>query len=85
MAKLAAAMARSRRDGLEDYVRSLEGAYEHALREKGIALVQDTTLSADEFQGAFRAALARHQSGDLDAALAAYEALVREQPDFPPL
>jgi protein O-GlcNAc transferase len=83
--KLAAAMARNRRDGLEDYVRSLEGAYEYALREKGIALTQDTTLSADEFQGAFRAALARHQAGDLDAALAAYEALVREQPAFPPL
>jgi predicted O-linked N-acetylglucosamine transferase (SPINDLY family) len=83
--KLADAMARSRRDGLEGYVRSLEAAYEHALREKGIVIAQDTALSADEFQGAFRTALARHEAGELEAAHTAYEALLLEQPDFPPL
>lgn len=83
--KLDEAMERSRRAGLEGYVRSLERAYEQALREKDVVIAQDTTLTADEFQGAFRTALAQHQAGDLDAALTAYEALAKEQPDFPPL
>lgn len=83
--KLAAATRNARDAGLEGYVRSLERAYEQALAAKGIAIDEAKTLSADEFQGAFRTALAAHQAGDLDTALAAYEGLVREQPDFPPL
>jgi predicted O-linked N-acetylglucosamine transferase (SPINDLY family) len=71
--------------GFEGYVRALERAYEHALAEKGIHLDEAGALTVDEFQTAFRAALAAHQAGDLDAALKSYEALTKEQPGYPPL
>jgi predicted O-linked N-acetylglucosamine transferase (SPINDLY family) len=83
--RLHEAMDTSRKHGLEGYVRALEEAYARALREKGIRLDDTASLTADEFQAAFRMALSAHQTGNLDAALQAYEALVKEQPGFPPL
>ncbi len=83
--KLLAATRASRAAGLQAYVSSLERAYESALKEKGVRLEETGTLSVDDFQTAFRAALAAHQAGDLDAALEAYEALTKEQPSYPPL
>jgi predicted O-linked N-acetylglucosamine transferase (SPINDLY family) len=84
-AKVAAAARRAGAEGLESHVRSLERAYLHALAEKGVRLEEAGSLTVDEFQTAFRAALAAHQAGDLDAALAAYETLIKEQPAYPPL
>lgn len=83
--KLRRAMQASRREGLAGYVRSLERAYEKALSQTGVRLEEAGSLTVDEFQGAFRTALAAHQAGELDAALEAYEVLVREQPAYPPL
>lgn len=85
VAKTGIAAETSRRGGLEGYVRSLERAYDRALAQKGIRLEEIGTLSVDEFQVAFRAALAAHQAGDLEAAQEAYEALLKEQSAHPPL
>ncbi|MCM2328486.1 MAG: tetratricopeptide repeat protein [Lysobacter sp.] len=85
VARVGAATRQAREAGLGDYVRSLERAYLGALAQKGVRLEEAGTLAVDEFQTAFRTALAAHQAGDLDEALKAYEALVKEQPSYPPL
>ena len=84
-ARIRAAAGPDRAAGMATYVRSLEGAYLRALDEKGVKLEEAGTLSADEFQTAFRSALSAHQAGELDRALEAYEALLKEQPTYPPL
>jgi predicted O-linked N-acetylglucosamine transferase (SPINDLY family) len=84
-ARVGAAMEASRRSGLEAYVRALERAFQHALAEKGVRLDEAAGMTVDEFQTAFRLALAAHQKGDTDAALEAYEILAKEQPGYPPL
>jgi predicted O-linked N-acetylglucosamine transferase (SPINDLY family) len=80
-----AAYASKLAQGHAGYVRALEAAYVHALGEKGVRLDSSSAMSVDEFQTAFRAALAAHQSGRNDEAILAYERLLAEQPDYPPL
>ena len=84
-AKVALATRQAREAGLGGHVRSLERAYLHALKEKGVRLEEAGTLAVDEFQTAFRAAHAPPHPGEGDEALKAYEALVKEQPSYPPL
>ena len=74
-----------RAEGHAGYVRALESAYERALAEKGVRLDASAAGTVDEFQKAFRAALVDHQADRKDAALLAYERLLLEQPDYPPL
>ena len=83
--KVAQAARHAAEAGLEAHVRALERAFLHALAEKGVRLEEAGTLTVDEFQTAFRLALAAHQAGELDEALKAYEALLKEQPAYPPL
>ena len=83
--RLREAMDASRARGLGGYVRALEDAYERTLSQKGVRLDENAALTADEFQTRFRTALAAHQAGQDDAALEAYESLVKEQPSFAPL
>jgi predicted O-linked N-acetylglucosamine transferase (SPINDLY family) len=71
--------------GLGGYVRSLERAYEDALRIKGVSLAEQGSIAVDEFQTLFRTALAEHKAGNIEAALNGYETLLREQPAYPPL
>jgi predicted O-linked N-acetylglucosamine transferase (SPINDLY family) len=84
-AKVRSAAEASGKAGLGGYVRSLERAYEQALVERKVGVEEEATLTVDQFQAAFRSALATHQAGNLDAALESYEALVKEQPEYPPL
>lgn len=72
-------------EGHAGYVRALEAAYLRALEEQGVRLESSATTTVDEFQTAFRAALAAHQAGRKDEAILAYERLLAEQPDYPPL
>jgi predicted O-linked N-acetylglucosamine transferase (SPINDLY family) len=80
-----AAWAAKLAEGHAGYARALEAAFEHALAEQGVRRDSACAMSVDEFQTGFRAALAAHQSGRKDEALLAYERLLAEQPDYPPL